>query len=437
MNKGIELYEKAKTLIPGGNQLFSKRPERFLPGLWPAYYRRAKGCEVWDLSDQHYFDFAGMGVGACVLGYADDDVNAAAIAAINDGGMCTLNSYEEVQLAEKLIEVHPWAEMARFARTGGEACSIAVRIARAASGRDLVAFSGYHGWHDWYLSANLGNESNLDGQLLPGLQPKGVPRNLKDSILPFNYNAIDELQALMDAHGDEIGVIIMEPRRSSLPAPGFLEDVRAIADKYHCVLIFDDVTFGNRTNVGGSHLLLGVKPDMAILGKSLGNGFPISAIIGTRAVMEAAQETFISSTFWTERIGFAAALAAIDKMQRIDVIGHNTAMGTMLNEARLAKAAEHGIRMKIYGVPTLSYAGFDHDNALALQTYYIQEMLEQGFLLDMAVVTSLAHTEEIINAFLAAHDTVFAKMAKHIAAGDVESQLKGDIRHAGFKRLVS
>ena len=185
-SKGINLYKRAKKIIPGGNQLLSKRPELFLPGFWPSYYTKAKGCEVWDLDGNHYFDFTMMGVGTCVLGYADDDVNNAVIRAVNDGTMCTLNCFEEVELAERLIALHPWGSMARFARTGGEACAIAIRIARACTKkRKDTFFCGYSGWHDWYLSADLGDSSNLDGQLLPGLLPLGVPRGLKGTMLPF------------------------------------------------------------------------------------------------------------------------------------------------------------------------------------------------------------------------------------------------------------
>jgi len=179
MGKSQELYRKAKKIIPGGTQLLSKRPEMFLPELWPAYYDKAKGCEVWDLDGKKYIDMSTMGVGSCILGYADDDVNKAVKSAVDRGNMCTLNAPEEVELAELLLKLHPWAEMVRYARTGGESMMIAVRIARAKSGKDTVLFCGYHGWHDWYLSSNLADEKSLDGHLLPGLNPLGVPRALK------------------------------------------------------------------------------------------------------------------------------------------------------------------------------------------------------------------------------------------------------------------
>jgi glutamate-1-semialdehyde 2,1-aminomutase len=434
--KGIKLYERAKKIIPGGTQLLSKRPEMYLPGLWPSYYAKAKGCEVWDLDGNHFFDFAQMGVGSCVLGYADDDVNSAVIDAINNGSMCSLNCFEEVELAEKLIALHPWAGMARFARTGGEACAIAVRIARASSKKEKVAFCGYSGWHDWYLSANIGDSSNLDGQLLPGLLPLGVPRGLKDTMLPFNYNRLDELENLIAKHGNDIGVIIMEPQRMVPPVPGFLEGVRKLATKIGAVLIFDEVTSGFRMNLGGIHLVFGVEPDIAVFGKALGNGFPISAVIGRKNVMESAMDTFISSTFWTERIGFTAALATLKKMEKNKVQTSLVRFGEMINKGRKDLARKHGLEIEITGIAPLTYLAFKEEDPLELQTYYTQEILAQGYLLGAAVYSTYAYTDSIIAGFLAGTDTIFGAMRKLMDSGSIKSHLKGECRHSGFKRLV-
>lgn len=435
-NTGQELYKKAKTIIPGGTQLLSKRPERFLPGLWPAYYAKAQGCEVWDLDGNHYYDFAQMGVGACIIGYADADVDLAVTEAIRNGSMCSLNCPEEVMLAEKLISLHPWAEMVRFARTGGEACAIAIRIARAASRKSKVAFCGYHGWHDWYLSANLSDTSNLDGQLLPGLEPLGVPRELHNTNLPFRYNKLDELETLVDRYPNEIGVIIMEPERDTPPEQGFLEGVRKIATKIGAVLIFDEVTSGFRMNIGGIHLLKGVNPDMAVFGKALGNGYPISAIIGTRSVMEYAQRTFISSTFWTERIGFAAALATIKKMEQFNVPNYLIHYGNLINNGWTTIAKKHGVDIHIGGIPPLTHITFKADDPLAVQTLYTQEMLERGFLLGAAVYTTYAYTDDVISGFVEKSDHVFEKIRNAIDSKNIYHFLKGDIIHAGFKRLT-
>jgi glutamate-1-semialdehyde 2,1-aminomutase len=436
VNKGTALWNEAKKIIPGGNQLLSKRSEKFLPGLWPSYYQKAKGCEVWDLDGKKYYDFAQMGVGSCVLGYADEKVNEAVIQAITKGSMCTLNCEEEVALAKKLIELHPWADMARFARTGGEACAVAVRIGRAHTKKSKIAFCGYHGWHDWYLAANLGNSSNLDGQLLPGLAPLGVPRELQGTVIPFNYNRLEELEKIVKDHGEQLGVIIMEPQRGQAPQPGFLEGVRAIANRLGAVLIFDEVTSGFRMNLGGIHLTYGVEPDLAVFGKALGNGFPISAIIGRKKVMDCAQDSFISSTFWTERIGYVAALATLEKMKVAGVQKELVRYGTMVNQGWLAVAKKHEIAISIDGIPPLTHLSFKVPNPLAVQTLYAQEMLAKGFLVGSAVYASLAYSEKIIGKFIAATDDVFGIIKKALAVGNIDEYLKGPIIHAGFKRLT-
>lgn len=436
MSKGQDLWQKAKTIIPGGNQLLSKRAERFLPGQWPAYYKKAKGCEIWDLDGTHYYDFAQMGVGSCILGYADEDVNSAVISAINNGSMSSLNSYEEVELAEKLTELHPWADMSRFARTGGEACSIAIRIARVASRKTKVAFCGYHGWHDWYISANVGDNSNLDEQLMPGLSPSGVPRELKDTILPFNYNRLDQLEKLFERFTDQIGVIMMEPQRGNQPDPSFLEGVRELATKNNAVLIFDEVTSGFRMNLGGIHLTYGVEPDIAVFAKGLGNGFPISAIIGRREVMEEAQRTFVSSTMWTERTGYAAALATIAKMERLNGSEKLIHYGKAITAGWEKLASKHGLAVKISGIPPLTHISFICDDPMAVQTLYTQEMLNKGYLLGAAVYTSLAYSDDIISKFIEDSDSVMALLQKAITTGEVKKYLNGEVAHAGFKRLT-
>lgn len=433
---GIERWNMAKKIIPGGNQLLSKRSEMFLPGLWPSYYAKAKGCEVWDLDGVHYYDFAQMGVGSCVIGYADDDINRAVIDAIQNGSMCSLNAPEEVDLAEKLITIHPWAKMCRFARTGGEACAIAVRIARAATGRSKVAFCGYHGWHDWYLAANLGDATNLDGQLLPGLDPLGVPRTLKGTALPFNYNKLCELEEIVTVHGNDIAAIIMEPQRGTTPEPGFLQGVREIATKIGAVLIFDEVTSGFRINLGGIHLTMGVNPDVALFGKAMGNGFPIAAIIGVREVMDCAQNSFISSTFWTERMGFAAALAALEKMKINKVQEKLVYYGQAINEGWSKLAQKHGIPIAISGIPPLTHLTFKTSEPEAMQTMYTQEMLAKGYLLGASVYSTYAYTDEIIEKFIDDSDQVFVTLKAALDINNVKSFLKNEVKHSGFKRLT-
>ena len=435
-NSGPELWQKAKSIIPGGNQLLSKRSEMFLPGLWPSYYEKASGCEIWDMDGNHYYDFAQMGVGSCVLGYADPDITDAVKSAIDRGSMATLNSYEEVQLAEVLMQLHPWAEMARFSRTGGEACSIAVRIARAASGKDKVAFCGYHGWHDWYLASNLSDDGNLDGQLLPGLEPKGVPKGLKESSFPFFYNNIQSLHSIVEEHRDSIGVIYMEPQRNTEPKDEFLHEVKKVADKINAVLVFDEVTSGFRINPGGIHLNYGVDPDIAIFGKGLGNGFPISAVIGKKSVMDFAQDSFISSTFWTERIGFTAALTTINKYLDKEVHTYLTKYGNLINQGWSALARKHNLDIQISGLPPLTNIKFNCYDPSAAQTYYTQEMLKKGYLLGASVYTTYAYSEEIINKFILDSETIFSDLEGLIEERKIDKFLEFEKKHSGFQRLT-
>ena len=273
MNTGQKLYKRAKKVIPGGNMLLSKRPEMFLPEKWPAYFSKSKGCKVWDLDGKEYIDMSIMGIGTNTLGYGHPEVDEAVIKTIKDGNMSTLNCPEEVHLAEKLVELHPWADMVRFARAGGEINAIAVRIARASTGRDKIAICGYHGWHDWYLSTNLNNDKNLDGYLLPGLQPNGVPRGLTGTTLPFGYNDIEQLEQLVKDNHGEIAAIKMEVSRNEGPKDNYLQKVRDLATENNIILIFDECTSGFRETFGGLHKKYDVEPDLAIFAKAIGNGY--------------------------------------------------------------------------------------------------------------------------------------------------------------------
>ena len=432
-----ELYNSAKTLIPAGTQLLSKRPEMFLPDIWPAYFSKAKGCETWDLDGRHYYDMTINGIGACLLGFADPDVSQAVIKRVQDGSMCTLNPPEDVELAAKLCEIHPWAKQARFTRTGGETATVAVRIARATIKRSIVAVCGYHGWHDWYLAANLGDRDNLDGHLLPGLNPLGVPKELKGTTLAFKYNDKQQLEEIIKKHGDNLAAIVMEPARHNDPDPGFLEFVRDKAHQCGALLVFDEITIGWRMNLGGIHLKFGINPDMAIFAKTLGNGHPIGAIIGTKAAMQGAYQSFISSTYWTESVGPVAALATLKKMQEIDVPKHVAKIGRMVKEQWQNYSQKHGVKIVADdGYPALSHFRFDYEQSNELKTLYTQLMLERGFLASTAIYTTLAHTKEIVSLHGKAIDEVFAIIACAIVKNRVCDALKGPVAHTGFARLM-
>lgn len=433
MGTGQKLWRRAKRVIPGGNMLLSKRAEMFLPERWPSYFSRAKGCTVWDLDDRPYLDMAIMGIGTNSLGYGHPEVDEAVRRVVQAGNMSTLNCPEEVYLAEKLVELHPWAHMVRLARSGGEANAIAVRIARAASGRDQVAICGYHGWHDWYLAANLGDEQNLAGHLLPGLDPNGVPKNLRGSVLPFQYNDIGELERIV--RSNRVGVIKMEVSRNVEPAPGFLADVRALATANSIVLIFDECTSGFRQTFGGLHKLYGVEPDMAMFGKALGNGYAITATIGRREVMEAAQTTFISSTFWTERIGPAAALATLEVMERERSWEQITSIGRRVGERWKALAGAHGLPIVLNGLPALIGFSFPVPNMLKYKTLITQEMLKKGMLATTALYACTAHSDDVLDRYFTGLDEVFALIASCERGRNIDELLEGPVCHAGFRRL--
>ena len=433
MGTGQKLWKRAKQIIPGGNMLLSKRAEMFLPDQWPAYFSKAKGCKVWDMDGNEYIDMSIMGIGTNILGYGHPEVDAAVRQTVDAGNMSTFNCPEEVYLAEKLVELHPWADMARLARSGGEANAIAIRIARAASGKDKVAVCGYHGWHDWYLSANLADDQNLAGHLLPGLEPNGVPKNLRGTVFPFNYNNYSELEELVNAH--DIGVIKMEVVRNKGPEDNFLHKVRKLATDRGIVLIFDECTSGFRQTFGGLHKMYDVEPDMAMFGKAMGNGYAITAIIGRRAVMEAAQSTFISSTFWTERIGPTAALKTLEVMERLQSWNTITSTGHQIRKGWQTLADKHGLRVDHWGLPALTGFTFQSPHALAYKTLITQEMLAKGYIAGNSVYVCTEHTAEITNGFFEALDPVFGLIKECEDGRDVLGLLKGPICHGGFKRL--
>jgi glutamate-1-semialdehyde aminotransferase len=438
-NSGITLWNRAKKIIPGGSQLLSKRSEQFLPEHWPSYYSRAKGVDVWDLDNNHYIDMSSMGIGACTLGYADDDVNTAVINAIQNGSMCTLNCPEEVELAELLVRLHPWADMVRFARSGGEAVAIAIRIARAATRKDVIAFCGYHGWHDWYLASNLADESHLDGHLLPGLSPKGVPRGLKGTAIPFHFNHPEELEYIFSQDGEKIGAIIMEPIRHENPKPGFLECARKLADDFAIPLIFDEISSGWRMNVGGVHRTLNVDPDISVFAKAMSNGFPAAAIIGKEDYMDVAQESFISSTSWTERVGSAASIATIHKMEKHNVPDHLKSTGHYIGKEWGKIVGEYDLPVHVEGIPDippLVTMVFQHPEALAMQTFFTQEMLKRGYLAGKTVYVSNSHTKKIVDQYMQDLDAVFKNLNNALEHQNLKNLIDGPLVQTGFTRLT-
>jgi len=434
MKRSQALWNKAQKIVHGGVPLLSKKPERFLREDWPMYFSEAHGIKVTDMDGNSWLDFSLMGVGPNLLGYSDKDVNAAVKRVIDQGNQSTLNNPEEVLLAQVLLPLHPWADQVRYARTGGEIASIAIRIARAHTGKDVVAFCGYHGWHDWYLAANLTQDKNLDGHLLPGLQPLGVPRALSGTAYPFSFNHIEDLEALVKEH--DIGVIAMEPMRHQEPERGFLEKVRAIADKIGAVLIFDEISSGFRLGFPGAHTRFGVEPDIVVYAKAISNGFPMAVLLGRREVMKEADSSFISSTYHSERIGPTAALATLKKMRAKDVTKYVDAMGWKIGALWTKLAKKHGLPLVVEGPGAFINFSFEHPDVSALKALFTQEMLGHGILATATIYVSLAHKDLHLPRYSKAVDETFTVLARAIKQGDVMKRLRGGVPEVGFKRLT-
>ena len=285
--KSMALYKRALELIPGGTQLISRRPNRVAYGVSPVYAQSAKGARFIDVDGFEYIDWI-SGIASIILGYADPVVDEAVRKQIEKGTVYSVNHELEVELAEELCREIPCAEMVRYAKCGGEACAIAVRIARGTTGRDKILFCGYHGWHDWYLAANLAEEASLNSHLFPGIEATGVPQGLAGTALPFAFGDLNSLGELLDQHKGEVAAVIMEPLRSEIPPEGYLAGVAKLAREHGAIFIFDEVSAGLRFSTGGAQKYLGVTPDMAVFAKSISNGYPMAAVVGSREVMEPA-----------------------------------------------------------------------------------------------------------------------------------------------------
>lgn len=432
-------YARALELIPGGTQLISRRPQLYAPGLTPPYAARSKGARFWDLDDNVYLDTM-MCVGAAILGYADEAVDAAVIAQIRSGTASSVSSPLELELAEELVATIPCAEMVRYCKGGGEADAIAVRIARAYTGRDIVLFCGYHGWQDWYLAANLEHTGVLDSHLLPGIQPRGVPRGLEGTALPFAYNDLASLEAQLERHPGAVACIILEASRgAALPAPGFLEGVRALADAHGAVLIFDEVVTGFRLALGGAQERFGVTPDLATYAKAISNGYAMGAVVGRREVMQVAADLFISSTYWSDTVGLAAALTTLRELRRRNALERVGELGAAFRERFNAAASGHGLHLRAEGLAQQMAIVADArygDFRRLIKDFYVQEMTRRGCFTSFGVSLSAAHTEADLDQLATAWDEVFSILAQALAAGDLAQRIAVAPSVDAFRRQV-
>lgn len=436
--RSMALYQRATELIPGATQLISRRPNRVAAGVSPVYAARAKGARFWDVDGFEYIDWI-SGIGSILLGYANPVVDQAVQEQISKGTVYSVNHELEIELAEALCEAIPCAEMVRYAKCGGEACAIAVRIARGVTGRDKVLFCGYHGWHDWYLAANLAEEASLNTHLFPGIEAIGVPKGLAGTVLPFAYGDLAGLGELLDRHRGEVAAIIMEPLRSEIPQDGYLAGVGKLAREHGAVFILDEVSSGLRFSTGGAQKYLGVTPDMAVFAKSLSNGYPMAAVVGTRDVMEPAARMFISSTYWSDTIGLRAALTTLQEVQKQDVPGQLWQFGAELKRRLNQLASEVGLDAKCTGIdvhPHLDFHATDAQQKSQLVTLYIQEMAKRGCHGYASFYLNAAQGPAELDQTIDAARQTFQIMRDAIDTNSIERHLECDLQKDAFRRLV-
>lgn len=412
MNKNKILWNKALLKIPSGNSFLSKNPSRYKSKDWPEYFSKSKGSIVWDLNGKKYYDFAFMGVGTNILGYTNYRVDNAVIKKIKEGNMSTLNCPEEVMFAEKLLKLHPWAKMAKFAKTGAEANAIAIRLSRAFNKKNKIIVCGYHGWHDWYLSAKYSKDNYLDTHLFPSLKTEGVPTFLKKQIYSTKYNDFESLKKITKKDSD-ISCIIMEVERDQKPNEGYLKSIRSLCNRNNICLIFDECTTGFRDVNGGIHLKYGVNPDLAMFGKAIGNGYSIASIIGKKSIMMKSNKSFISSTFWSERIGYVAGIATLNEMSRIKSWNIISQKGRKIKELLSLAAHKNKIGIKFKGLDALIKFDLTNSKIKDYEAFITKEMLKKGFLATNSIYVSISHSDSLIKKYVKEMDAIFKKLSKN------------------------
>jgi|MDTC01.1.fsa_nt_gb glutamate-1-semialdehyde 2,1-aminomutase len=425
-------WSRAIKIIPGGNGLLSKRPNRFLPDGWPIYYSKAKGINIWDLQNKKYIDFSIMGVGTAILGYANSEIDNKVSKFLKRGVNTTLNCLEEFLLAKKILKYDQFADQVKFARGGGEAMSIATRIARSQSKNIKIAFSGYHGWHDWYLAANLKNKKNLNNHLLKDLDPKGVPKGLKNTVIPFEFN--DSLGIEKICKKNKLAAIVIEGARATYPSKEFIKKINYLKNKYKICLIIDEITSGWRERTGGIYKKVGLKPDIVVYGKALGNGYAISAIVGKKKFMNKVQDSFVSSTAWTERVGFISAISTIDYFIKNKVGNTIKKNGKYLLNGwkKIAKKNDLKINFNEFlGMPSFS---FNYGvNSEKLHTYFTELMLAKGYLATNGLSITYAHKKKDIDAYLKNCDKTFEIISKSVKENNIK--LKSEVRVTSYQKI--
>jgi glutamate-1-semialdehyde aminotransferase len=412
ITKSNEWYARAQGIVPAGSQTFSKGVTQFVEGFAPKYLARGKGATVWDVDGNEYLDYI-MACHPIILGYADPDVNAAVHEQLELGSTFSLMNPLEVEVTELLIDAIPCAEAARFGKNGADATTVAVRVARAVTGRDHIAYCGYHGWHDWYIA-----NTDLNS---------GIPEFNQHLAHSFTYNDLDSLERIFTAHPGEVACVIMEPLTILEPKDDFLAEVKKMAHHYGALLIFDEIITGFRFAFGGAQELTGVTPDLATFAKAISNGIPLSAIVGKKEYMFALEKTFFSFTYGGDCIGLAAAKACIPKLKREGVPEHLHRVGARLKDGYNKLAETHGLAefTGCIGYPCrtiISFTGQGRFDELEMKSFFQQEMIRRGILWTAYHALSFSHKDADIDRTLNAYDEVLGLFKKVV---DSNQSLRG------------
>ncbi len=417
------LLDRALKTIPLGSQTFSKSHQQYVRGAMPQFMARGDGCRVEDVDGNGYIDYV-LGLMPIVLGYRDPDVDQAILSQLQSGITFSLPTALEADVAERLVRLVPCAEKVRFGKNGSDATSAAIRLARAHTGRERVLACGYHGWHDWYIGATT--------------RRIGIPKAVCELTTTFPYNQAEAVAELLAAQPDAYAAVILEPAGVFEPASGFLERLRELTERYGVVLVFDEIVTGFRINIGGAQAEYKVTPDLACFGKSMGNGMPISAIVGRDEVMKQMTEIFFSGTFGGEALSLAASVATIDKLIAQNAIERTRAHGRHLMDRINALVASHGLSsvMQLGGsdwFPIWRLLDCPVEPNL-LHSLLRQEMAANGILAQNTFNLCLAHIDAGVEAeTLAGVDASLGFLAAALNDRDPKSHLRGPMIQPAFR----
>lgn len=422
-DRSMAWLARARRVVPGASQTLSKGPGMFVEGAYPVFLDRGQGCRVWDVDGNEYIDYI-LGLASITLGYAYPAVTEAVARQLERGSIFSLPHPLEVEIAERLRDVIPCAEMARFVKTGSEADAAAVRVARAATGRDVVIYCGYMGWHEWYAITTP--------------RSKGIPKDFARLVVPFDYNDLGSLERALDEHHGRVAAVFMEPVLLDAPAPGFLAGVKAAAHRHGALLIFDEIVSGFRWAVGGAQEHWGVVPDLATFGKGMANGLPLAAVVGRAELMREFDDIFVSSTFGGDTLALAACRATLDVYAGAPVIDHLWRMGRRFQEGFTALAQRLGVSVRVLGFPVHPKIVIDHrspEAARLLMSLFLQETAARGVIFHFAGFNvSYSHGEADVDETLAACAGALGVIGEALGDGRIAERLRGKPYAEAFRR---